>query len=120
MANQERPGTGRPEIDTPATPHPSREDREIQNPPPRTNPTENPKVRANQKSGQGKSSNPPTTPVTGGDEDDETIEQRPGRDRLTQDQPRRADQDPQQDRGRQSNPAGDPERRTETERKGNR
>ncbi len=122
MANQERPGTGRPEIDNPGTPHPGREDREIQNPAPRTKPPENPKVRTNPKAEQGKPSrDPPTTPVSGDDDDErDTTIQRPGHDRTTQDQPRRADQDPQQDRGRQSNPAGDPERRTETERKGNR
>lgn len=66
MANQERPGGGRPEIDHPDTPHPQQKDREIQSPPPRTTPTDDRKQRTNRKTqgdGQGKPSrNQPTTP----------------------------------------------------------
>lgn len=111
MANQERPGTpGIPEIDDPATPHPSRKDREIQDPSPRTTPIDNPKVRANEKRG--------TTPDDADEDSDTATPQRPGRgDVNSPDHQRRADEG---GRENDANPAQYPERRTSTDRTGNR
>lgn len=95
MANQERPGTpGTPEIDDPGTPHPTRKDREIQSPSPRTAPDDT-------------------------DEDGDTgTPQRPGRgDVNSPDHQSRADEG---GRENDANPAQDPERRTSTDRTGNR
>jgi hypothetical protein len=122
MANQERPGTppGTPEIDDPGTPHPSRKDREIQSPQPRTTPIENPKVRANEKRGStpGKPGTPSTTPDSETDDDGDTeTPQRPGRGDVNSPDQRRAEEG-----GRENpeNPARDPERRSSTDRTGNR